>query len=127
MVYGYRHGLPLTLTTFDGLAIPRVSSNIAIFGPGVVIATGSGAPPTNTSALQPGDIVCFDADTSNPDEEEGQIDHNGMYIGVDTNGKRRFISSRKTISGPTISDLGGPSILDGTGLYARSLRLVRRF
>lgn len=127
MVYGYQHGIPLTLTTFDGLAIPRVSSNIAIFGPGVIIASGSAAPPADTSAMQPGDIVCFDADTSNPDEEEGQIDHNGVYIGVDTTGKRRFISSRKTINGPTISDLGGPSVLDGTGLYARSLRLVRRF
>lgn len=126
MVYGYRHGLPLTLTTLDGQAIPRVSSNIANFGPGVVIATGSGVPPDMT-ALQPGDIVCFDADTSNPDEEEGQIDHNGIFIGLDNHNKRRFISSRKTISGPTISDLGGPSVLDGVGLYARSLRLIRRF
>ncbi len=126
MVYGYKHGLPLTLTTFDGLAIPRVSSNIANSGPGVVIAVNIGAPPS-MSAMQPGDIVCFDADTLNPEEEEGQIDHNGIYIGLDNNGKRRFASSRKTISGPTISDLGGPSLLDGTGLYARSLRLVRRF
>ncbi len=126
MVYGYQHGLPLTLTTFDGLAIPRVSSNIANNGPGVVVAANTGTPPSMT-AVQPGDIVCFDADTSNPDEEEGQIDHNGIYMGLDNLGKRRFASSRKTISGPTISDLGGPSLLDGTGLYARSLRLVRRF
>ncbi len=126
MVYGYRHGLPLTLTTFDGVAIPRVSSNIANNGPGIIVGSNPGAPP-DTSQLQPGDIVCFDADTSNPDEEEGQIDHNGMYVGVGTDGKRRFVSSRKTISGPTISDLGGPSYIDGAGLYARSLRLIRRF
>lgn len=124
MVFGYRHGLPLALTTTNGLAIPRVSSNIANSGPGVVVATGS---PPSLNTLLPGDIVCFDADTSNPAEEEGQIDHNGIYLGADTNGHMRFLSSRKTISGPTMADLGGPSFLDGSGLYARSLRLVRRF
>lgn len=33
---------------------------------------------------------------------------------------------RKTVDGPTMSDLGGASLLDGTGTYATSLHTVRR-
>lgn len=127
MVFGYRGSMGMTSSVIDGVSIPRVSYNIANNGPGVIVASGTGTPPGNLSALLPGDIVCFDADSSNPDEGEGQIDHNGIYLGLDIQGKHRFISSRKTIDGPSLSDTGGPSILDGTGLYARSLRIVRRF
>jgi len=49
-----------------------------------------------------------------------------MYLGVDSGGHHRFVSSRKTANGPTLGDLGGKSLLDGTGHYAVSFRAARR-
>lgn len=69
-----------------------------------------------------GDLVFFDADES----EGTQIDHVGMYLGLDSENHYRFISSRKEANGPTLCDHRGKSNLDGTGLYARSFRAVRR-
>jgi len=46
--------------------------------------------------------------------------------GADAAGKRRFLSSRKTVNGPTMADLGGASVLDGTGTYASTLHTVHR-
>jgi hypothetical protein len=128
-VFGYRGGLPMCLddpADYNGLRIPRRAVDQNASGPGVTVALGAGAAP-DLSQLLPGDVLYFDADTSNPTEEEGQIDHTGIYLGVDAAGKRRFLSSRKVASGPTLGDLGGPSIIDGAALYARSLRRIRRF
>jgi cell wall-associated NlpC family hydrolase len=126
MVYGRDGGIPLTTTTpLDGSAIPRVSYMIAEHGPGVIVAHDPDTPPA-LDQLQVGDILCWDADTGGG-EEEGQVDHVGIYMGVDSDGNRRFVSSRKTINGPTLADVGGPSIIDGAGLYAVNLRTIRRF
>ena len=125
MVYGYRSGLPMTTDhPLDGSAIPRRAVNIAASGPGVIVAQG--APPA-LGSLEIGDVVSFDADPLNPNENEGQVDHIGIYIGQDIDGNYRFMSSRKTINGPTIADVGGASTLNGTGLYATHLRFIRRF
>ncbi len=72
--------------------------------------------------LQPGDVVAFDASTT----DGTRIDHVGIFLGRDSLGHDRFISSRKTADGPTLGDLGGRSVLDGTGLYAVSFRTARR-
>lgn len=135
MVMCYRGGFPPTTdTTPNGLpfeddpdrtAIPRVSFNIANNGPGVFVAVGNPNLP-DLSNIMIGDVVCFDADQSNEGEEEGQIDHVGFYFGRDQFGNYVFISSRKTVSGPTIGFLGGASILNGTGLYSRTLTKIRR-
>jgi cell wall-associated NlpC family hydrolase len=69
-----------------------------------------------------GDLVFFDADES----DGTRIDHVGIYLGLDAGDHYRFISSRKGANGPTLGDYKGKSILDGTGLYARSFRAVRR-
>jgi hypothetical protein len=127
MVYGYRLGLPLRLNLLDGSSIPRVSGNITNYGMGTLLVANTGAQVTDFSNILPGDIVAFDADTSNPDENEGQIDHVGIYLGLDTDGKHRFVSSRKSPNGPSMSDLGGTSVLNGTGLYSTSFRAIRRF
>lgn len=127
MVYGYRGGFAMTSSVTNGVAIPRVSSVIINSGPGILVVPPNGTQVTDLSLLQPGDILGWDADTSNPDEVEGQIDHVGIYLGLDTAGKHRFLSSRKSNDGPSMSDAGGSSILEGTGLYARSFRSVRRF
>ncbi|NEA53590.1 hypothetical protein G3I60_05315 [Streptomyces sp. SID13666] len=122
----WRHmGIPLTFDlNFDGLNLPRRTRDIGPYGPGVIVQQATGTAPSLTG-LQIGDTVLFDADATEP--IEGQIDHNGIYLGVDSNGNNRFISSRKTVSGPTFADLGGPSIINGTGTFAARLRIIRRF
>lgn len=67
-------------------------------------------------------------------EEEGQedvelrISHVGIFLGIDSNGKYRFLSARQSANGPTMSDLSGNStIIDGTNLYSRMFRIIRRF
>lgn len=119
MVFGYHLGVPMAYDgPFDGTALPRRSRDIGPSGPGVIVH-GDGT----FADIQVGDLVLFDADE---EEITGRLDHVGVYVGRDQDGRYRFASSRKTVNGPTISDLGGASTLDGTGTYARSLRLVRR-
>jgi hypothetical protein len=125
MIYGFHMGIPMVRNlNFDGINLPRQTKDIGPSGPGVIVAQSTDGPPPLTS-LQIGDVPLFDADTSDP--VAGQFDHNGIYLGVDQHGHPRFINSRKTPNGPTFADLGGSSALDGTELYATSLRLIRRF
>ena len=86
--------------------------------------------------LQPGDIVFFDADPDdNCNRSASVIDHVGIYLGQDdvdpaVPGRRprpRFISSRKTVNGPTTHDVGGPSALDGDTHFGRGFVAARRF
>lgn len=124
-VFGRHLGVPLTFDqNFDGLNLPRRTRDIGPSGPGILVQDSASSPPPLTGIL-PGDVVLFDADVAEP--VEGQIDHNGIYLGVDGGGNHRFISSRKVVSGPTMSDLGGASLLNGTGTYATRLRKIRRF
>lgn len=120
MIYGYRGGYDLGM-------IPRVSYDIAANGPGTIIVQNTGVAPgaEDLAKIQVGDVLCFDADTG----DGTQIDHVGMYLGIDSaTGVMRFYSSRKTVNGPTIADVGGPSVIGTiTGNYAQTLRLVRRF
>ncbi len=122
MVWGYRSGLPLELEP-TGSAIPRRAHQIFTASPGIVVIPSNKRQITNFSRLQAGDVVFHDADPV----DGPQIDHLGMYIGVDSQGQHRFISSRKAADGPTIGDAGGRSVLDGDGLYAETFRAVRRF
>jgi cell wall-associated NlpC family hydrolase len=121
MVYGYRLDVPMTLTP-DGTRLPRRSFEIAASAPGVVTVPNTGTKPTSTAALAPGDLLFWDASTN----DGTQIDHVGIYLGTDSAGAPRFISSRKTVDGPTLGDVGGKSLLSGTGLYATSWRAARR-
>ena len=68
--------------------------------------------PVGRKDLRPGDLVFFHRGRG--------IGHVGIYLGLDSEGHQRFLSSRKTANGPTLGDLGGRSILDGSGLYARA-------
>ena len=123
-VFGYRIGLPLTLRP-DGVSIPRRAFEILDSAPGVVPVPNSGVQVTDLSRLLPGDLVFFDAAT----DDGTQVDHVGMFLGVDSKGYHRFVSSRKSINGPTFGDYKGRSILEtinGGGLYAKSFRAVRR-
>ena len=131
IIWGYRHHmagsgyedrLPLSFAPRpDHSAIPRRSYQIYKSAPGVIILRKR-KPILDFSPLEVGDLVFFDADA----EDGSRIDHVGMYLGRDSDRRRRFISSRKKRNGPTLSDYKGPSLLDGNGLYARSFCAARR-
>ncbi|MFD6533891.1 NlpC/P60 family protein [Streptomyces sp. NPDC060184] len=126
MVYGYHLGIPLAAgEDTSGTRIPRQSRHMADDTPGIRIDRTDGTNPPAATQLQPGDLVLFNAD-SGDDTVTATVDHVGIHLGTDTNGKRRFLSSRKTANGPTMSDLGGASLLDGTGTYATKLHTVHR-
>lgn len=125
MIYGYHMGIPMVrVENIDGTVLPRMTKDIGPSGPGIVVAQATGTAPS-LAAIQIGDVPHFDADTSDP--VAGQLDHNGIYVGVDALGNHRFLNSRKTPNAATMGDLGGASRLDGAGTYATSLRLIRRF
>ncbi|MFI8517658.1 NlpC/P60 family protein [Streptomyces sp. NPDC085481] len=131
MVYGHHMGIPMVLyRNFDNVNLPRESKDQAASGPGVKIADGGVGQVPPLDGLRIGDAVFFDTD-----EDSDAGGHIGIYMGVDQKGKKRFVSSRKTPNGPTMSDLGGKSILDGDpkttesngDLYTNTLRVIRRF
>ena len=96
MAWGYPHHLvghryedtvPLSLRPqADGAAIPRRAFEIFECGPGVLTISNRGAQITDFSQLRFGDLVFFDADV----EDGPQIDHVGMYLGVDSNDRHHF-------------------------------------
>lgn len=132
MVWGYRHHLPAagypdTVPLSRGPrgrgALPRRAVQMYADAPGLVLVHDSGGPVTDLTALDVGDLVFFDAS----DDDGDAIDHVGMYLGIDANGRRRFISSRKTVDGPTLGDVAGASVLDDAAEhYSRAFRAVRR-
>ncbi|MER7167022.1 hypothetical protein ABT336_13270 [Micromonospora sp. NPDC000207] len=134
MVFGYWGGIPMSLNDpadLNGLNLPRRSVQIGPSGPGVLVAAGSTEPPP-LDDIQVGDVVAFNADAADDvaGDESGDIeqtdDHVGIYLGQDSSNNYLFLSSRKTVNGPTFSALGGNSFLNGTGTWAVSLRHIRR-
>lgn len=121
LVFGHRGGLPMTLTP-DGVRLPRRAVQMDASAPGTLVVPNRGTQVTSFGALLAGDLVLFDANT----DDGTAVDHVGIYLGKDSAGRHRFVSSRKTADGPTMGDVGGGSRLDGTGLYATSFRSVRR-
>lgn len=122
MVLGYRSGVPLSISPSAGTTLPRRAFEQEASGPGILVIPNTGVAPASRSKLAAGDLVFFDAAT----DDGTRIDHVGMYLGRDSLGYDRFISSRKTANGPTLGDYGGRSALSGTGLYATSFRSARR-
>ena len=121
----YRSGIPLSYAKVDGSSMPRRSFQIADHAPGILLARTQGHPPEKgiMKKLQVGDLVFFNVDSTDGEK----IDHLGMYLGMDSDGQRRFIHSPKTANGPTMGDgPNPPSVLDGEDTYARSLRAIRR-
>ena len=102
--------------------LPRTADAIARKGPGLPVIPLDGARPASLGALQPGDLVFFELDT----RTGAALDHSGIYLGLDTEGHPRFLSSREEANGPTFGDLGGSSPLDGDGYYAKALRGAKR-
>ncbi|WP_189601146.1 hypothetical protein [Streptomyces lateritius] len=140
MVYGFHMGVPMAAyDDSSGTRLPRTSRQMVDHSPGVRVAQATLPPatfaPPAAPLLQPGDLVLFNADLTDDtpddpvtpqDERFLVVDHVGIYLGVDSRGARRFLSSRKTCDGPTMADLAGASTLDGTGTYAKNLHTVHR-
>ncbi|MEV8505677.1 NlpC/P60 family protein [Actinoplanes sp. NPDC051475] len=138
MVYGYRSGYPLLgvgvgiepgekrqqeiAHTVKEPGLPRSAWAIADFGPGVQLMPNTGKRAANIDRLLPGDLLLFNAGPV----QNKHIEHSGLYLGVDDRGHRRFLSSRSQANGPTMGDLHGESILDGSGFWAIRLRTARR-
>jgi len=123
LVWGYRMGIPLHNTNTKGTGLPRRAFAIAAHGPGLLVVPHTGTrQAVDLDALQPGDLVFFAIIKDRPDF----IDHCGMYMGLDDQGRHRFYSSRSAANGPTLGDLSGHSLLDGTDFYARGFRAARR-
>ena len=120
MVFGRRSGYPMVLLP-DGVRLPRRATQMHTGGPGTLVSS-SRTRLIDLSHLLPGDLVLFDAST----DDGAAVDHVGIYLGTDAGGSPRFVSSRKAVDGPTLGDTGGRSTLTGTGLYATSLRAIRR-
>ncbi|MDH6701162.1 NlpC/P60 family protein [Streptomyces sp. MAA16] len=127
MVWGYRARFPLMADNASGDGLPRSADGMARSKTGVDIIKLQGpAPwytrPKNIDVLQPGDLLFFKMDhrTAN------HLDHVALYLGLDTEGHRVFISSRKEQNGPTMGDAGGVSRIDGNGFYAGLFRSAKR-
>jgi cell wall-associated NlpC family hydrolase len=121
LVYGYRLEYPLLGTNTRGPGLPRRAYAIAEFGPGVTPVANTGRRSTAYDSLQPGDLVFFEVEGG-----ADELDHTGIYLGVDSDGRHRFMSSRERINGPTLGDVGGTSLLDDGGMYSRGFRAARR-
>ncbi|MDZ5442646.1 NlpC/P60 family protein [Micromonospora sp. 4G57] len=122
MVYGHRLGYPLRGTNTPGEGLPRRAFAMAEFGPGVQLMPNSGQRARGMDRLLPGDLVFFNAQPI----PTGQVDHSGIYLGIDDGGHHRFISSRSQTDGPTMGDLSGAPLLDGTGYWPDRWRTARR-
>ncbi len=122
MVYGYRSGYPLLGSNTKGPGLPRRAWALSELGPGTHVIEDTKARVTDYSALQPGDILFF-----NLEPQLGQqVSHTGIYLGIDSDGKRRVLSSRKVANGPTFGDAGGVSLIEGEGTYAKAFRAAKR-
>jgi hypothetical protein len=114
--------VPLSLRPRSGSTLPRRSFEIYVGGPGVILVPDTGSQVLNLTAFDIGDLVFFDAS----DDDKGRLDHVGLFLGRDTRGAHRFLSSRKIPNGPTLADRGHRSVLDGSEYYAQAFRAVRR-
>jgi hypothetical protein len=122
MIYGYRMGWPLESQQLTGERIPRRAIQIEQHAPGATIIPNEGRRPASLARLQPGDLLFWDADP-----QDAGVDHVGFFLGRDSLGWQRFVSSRKTVNGPTMGDHGGFSVLDRPGsLYSESFRSAKR-
>ncbi|AJF63793.1 C40 family peptidase [Streptomyces vietnamensis] len=122
LILGYRARFPLAPSDTAGDGLPRTSNAMARSKVGVDILALTGQRPRSLGKLQPGDLVFFEIDA----RTGPRLDHVGMYMGLDTDGKPRFVSSREEADGPTFGDLGGTARLDGNGFYASGLRSAKR-
>jgi cell wall-associated NlpC family hydrolase len=122
MVYGYRLGYPLRGTNAPGPGLPRRAYAMAEVGPGATLIAPTGARSRDYDLLQPGDLLFF-----NSSRVPGAVvEHSAIYLGVDDSGHHRFVSSRTRANGPTMGDLGGASLLDGSGYWSVRFRAARR-
>ncbi|MEU7897360.1 tachylectin-related carbohydrate-binding protein [Nonomuraea sp. NPDC049152] len=127
-LHWFRHlsptaGKPAWARGSGKVALPRRAVHMAAEdSPGVTVIDGGVARPRSFAALQVGDLLFWDGSA----DDGPAIDHVGIYLGIDSTGRHRFISSRRSVDGPTLGDQGGPSTLDSGTLYDKSWRKAKR-
>jgi len=154
LVWGYRSNFTynsvaakIPLSLYSSAGIPRASRDIYQSAPGKILvpfrtqpagATSMNGAPTATelALMQSGDLVFFDsscdytAATPVCGADWNAIGHVGMYIGRDSNGDYRFLSSRSQANGPTVANTGGWSVFNAavgvSGTYPKRFRASRR-
>jgi hypothetical protein len=117
MVYGFRdafagsgYPLPYVLSGFSSnthegtstdsegtenkTKLPRTAESLFLEGPGVVVIEDSADARNRLGDLKPGDLLFFRADET----RDAQLDHVAIYLGLDDAKKRRFLSSRKSVT-----------------------------
>lgn len=131
----YDAALPLSLKARSG-HIPRESHDIFQSGPGrkiIEFRTGGQPSAAELADLRIGDLVFFDGQNRTSGATWQYITHLGIYVGEDTNGRSRFLSSRDSLSGPTMANSSsGWSIFASPGTspstyYLNRFRAARRF
>jgi cell wall-associated NlpC family hydrolase len=122
LVFGYRHGVALSnTTTIAGQALARNSQAMAQLTPGYLVAAGNRdtEAPVTLAGVLPGDLVFFSL------SNDAVISHVGIYLGDDTQGHLRFVSSRSKADGPTFGDSSARSIFDQGWFHDRLRRVIR--
>lgn len=122
LVYGYRLGYPLRPTNGRGTGLPRQPAAMATLDAGTVIIPDHHTTPADRLLLLPGDLLFFDDRRAGA----GDVDHVGIFLGLDDNGHPRLVSSRKKADGPTFGDVGPTSLLGQGGRFGPGLRSARR-
>lgn len=121
LVYGYRLGYPLRDTADHGTGLPRTPAAMALDG-GTVIIPDKHTTPADRMLLLPGDLLFFDDRRAGA----GDVNHVGIFLGVDDSGNPRFVSSRRKANGPTFGDVGPTSLFGKGGRFGPGLRSARR-
>jgi hypothetical protein len=115
--------------------LPRISREIYNLGPGRITIPyrtngGNGVPSTaELGELSVGQVVFFDLGGDGTNGDYRDIDHMGIYVGVDDSGARRFISSRDSADGPTVTNASGDSVFYPTSsgtTFDEHFRAARR-
>ena len=136
--YGFVDTLPLSLDpSIFRNTLPRYPDQICDSALGKVIIPNTGSMIVDFDELSPGDLLFFDLDISRKDKKRDKygIDHVAIYLGLDAEGRHRFVSSRREPNGPSMGDVGEPPVLNRyvrsgnlyePALYTRAFRAVRR-
>ena len=122
LVYGYRLGYPLRAASGRGTGLPRQPAAMAALDAGAVIIADHHTTPADRLLLLPGDLLFFDDRRAGA----GDVDHVGIFLGLDDDGHPRLVSSRKKADGPTFGDVGPTSLLGQGGRFGPGLRGARR-
>lgn len=123
LVFGYRAGYPMRSSDRPGNGLPRSALAMSQAGPGVPVVPDRVRSSSRYNVLQPGDLVFFDL---GPDNGR-PVDCVGMYVGMDSNGHRRFVAGRSASRHAATPGDGTPMLqLDDSGRFSQGFHSAKR-